>query len=94
MTFVYQPQEPKIGNLGQPLHSSGSPVLDTARAIYRAYCKTHLDAPRPLGVAIDSSTCRGQLIFADQPILLPHEVFVEMNQIESEEFAVPAEFIA
>ena len=94
MTYVYQPPEPSTTNWEQPLRSSSSVVLDTARAIYQAFCDTHDEAPRPLGVAIDSSTYRGQLIFSEQPILLPHEVFVNLDQIEPDELTLEAEFIS
>jgi hypothetical protein len=60
-----------------------SPVIvGAARNIYRAYVDTHGSKQTPLGVAIDRYTFRGQLIFASQPILLPHECFVSMRDID------------
>ncbi|MGB8702100.1 MAG: hypothetical protein WCD18_22010 [Thermosynechococcaceae cyanobacterium] len=57
-------------------------ILRAARSIYQAYIDTHGSQQRPLGVAIDRYTYRGQLIFSGQPILLPHECFVPMKEIE------------
>lgn len=65
-----------------------SPLLDpnllkAARHIYRTYYEVHPDDPqRPLGVAISRKSCRGKLIFNGKPILLPHECFIPLNQIE------------
>ncbi|HEY9826607.1 MAG TPA: hypothetical protein V6D19_14275 [Stenomitos sp.] len=60
-----------------------SPVIvKAARSIYQAYVDTHGSKQRPLGVALDRYTYRGQLIFSNQPILLPHECFVPMQDIE------------
>jgi hypothetical protein len=35
------------------------------------------------GVAINRDTHRGKVIFTGQPVLLPAECFVPLNQIES-----------
>lgn len=60
-----------------------SPVIvQAARTIYQAYVDTHGSKQTPLGVALDRYTLRGQLIFASQPILLPHECFVTIQDIE------------
>lgn len=60
-------------------------ILKAARRIYRAYLEVHPEhRQRPLGVALDRFTYRGQVIFADKPILLPDECFVPFEQMESE----------
>ncbi|WP_404786694.1 hypothetical protein [Altericista sp. CCNU0014] len=57
-------------------------ILRAARNIYQAYADTHGSKQVPLGVALDRYTLRGQLIFTGRPILLPHECFVPMQNIE------------
>jgi hypothetical protein len=60
-----------------------SPVMiGAARKIYQAYVDTHGSRQTPVGVAIDRYTFRGQVIFTGQPILLPHECFVTMRDID------------
>lgn len=60
-------------------------ILRAARRIYRTYCTLHSKMThRPIGVAIDRNTHRGQLIFREKPILLPGEYLVRLNQLESE----------
>jgi hypothetical protein len=56
-------------------------ILSAARSIYQAYVETHGDQQRPYGVAIDRYTFRGQLIFSEQPVLLPHECFVPLERL-------------
>jgi hypothetical protein len=41
---------------------------------------------RPCGVAINRDTYRGQLIFRENPILLPRESFIPLKQLEAEVF--------
>lgn len=57
-------------------------ILRAAHNIYQAYIDAHGSRQRPLGVALDRYTYRGQLIFTGQPILLPHECFVPIRDIE------------
>ncbi|MFE4107781.1 hypothetical protein [Almyronema epifaneia] len=58
-------------------------LLRSARHIYRTYYEVHPDeVQRPLGVAISRNSRRGKLIFNGKPILLPHECFIPLNQIE------------
>lgn len=59
-------------------------VLRAARRIYRVYYEVHPNVTeRPIGIAIDRYNHRGQLIFGNQPILLPKECFVPLQQLES-----------
>ena len=51
-------------------------IVQAARNIYQAYVDTHGSKQTPLGVALDRYTFRGQ------PILLPHECFVTIQDIE------------
>jgi hypothetical protein len=60
-----------------------SPVMvKAAKNIYQAYVETHGSRQTPLGVALNRHTFRGQLIFTSQPILLPHECFVPLRDID------------
>lgn len=56
-------------------------IVKAARAAYEAYVEIHGKKRTPMGVAVDRYTYRGQLIFSEQPILLPHECFVTMEDI-------------
>jgi hypothetical protein len=59
-------------------------LLRAARLLYRAYQEVHRERmDRPVGVAINRLTHRGQLIFRGKPILLFTESFVPFEQIES-----------
>ncbi|MGI0481748.1 hypothetical protein ACN4EE_13280 [Geminocystis sp. CENA526] len=60
-------------------------ILKSARNIYQTYCYFHVKLVKPpIGVAIDRTTHRGQLLFTKKPILLPWENFIPISQIESE----------
>ncbi len=60
-------------------------LLRAARQIYRFYTEVTPNLDRyPSGVVINRLTYRGKLVFSNQPILLPEEYFVPVNQIESE----------
>lgn len=60
-------------------------LLQAAQQIYRDYYEVHPEQiQRPIGVAIDRTTYRGQLIFGRKPILLPHECFLPMTQVDLE----------
>ncbi|NEN90796.1 MAG: hypothetical protein F6K48_18515 [Okeania sp. SIO3H1] len=55
-----------------------------AKLLYRTYLETHPDLLRhPLGVAISPVSYRASLIFSHQPILLPGELFIPVELIES-----------
>jgi hypothetical protein len=59
-------------------------LIQAARQIYQTYYEVHPDrSARPIGVAIDRHSYRGQLIFGNKPVLLPRECFVPLQQIES-----------
>lgn len=82
------PTEPMPGPPPGPM-GAGSPsmldpsLLKSARHIYRTYYEVHPEVvQRPIGVAIGRSTRRGKLIFGEKPVLLPHECFIPLSQIE------------
>ncbi|MBD2432291.1 MULTISPECIES: hypothetical protein [Fischerella] len=59
-------------------------VIRAAGKIYYTYCEVHPEmAGQASGVAINRDTHRGKVIFTNQPVLLPAECFVPLNQIES-----------
>ncbi len=66
-----------------------SPLIDSslirsAGQIYYTYCEVHPEiVGQASGVAINRSNHRGKVIFTHQPVLLPQECFVPLNQIES-----------
>ncbi|MGD1854204.1 MAG: hypothetical protein ACFB2W_08115 [Leptolyngbyaceae cyanobacterium] len=58
-------------------------LLRAARHIYRTYYEVHPEIiERPIGVAIGRTTRRGKLIFGVKPVLLPHESFIPLSQLE------------
>ncbi|BBA78740.1 hypothetical protein RGRSB_0115 [cyanobacterium endosymbiont of Rhopalodia gibberula] len=60
-------------------------VLRAAQRIYRTYCVLQpKHNRRPSGIAINRKSKRGQLIFRENPVLLPGESFVSTNQLEVE----------
>lgn len=60
-------------------------LLKAAKNIYHNYCQVRPNIQRnPMGVAIDRETHRGQLLFSQNPILLPWENFIPIDQLESE----------
>jgi len=58
-------------------------LIEAARRIYQHYQQQRPDviALQPRGVAVHSKTLRGDLIFSDQPILLPFERFVPLDLV-------------
>ena len=59
-------------------------VLKSAKEIYYTYLHFHVQLKRkPIGVAVDQKTHKGQLLFTKRPILLPDEKFVPISQLES-----------
>lgn len=64
-------------------------LLKSARKIYCTYCHFHVNMKKqPVGVAIDKNTHKGQLLFKKRPILLPQELFIGINQIESTNYSI------
>lgn len=60
-------------------------LLKSAREIYLNYLHFHVKlTAKPVGVAIDRQTYRGQLLFSKYPLLLPWEDFIPISQIESD----------
>ncbi|ELS00960.1 hypothetical protein Xen7305DRAFT_00006610 [Xenococcus sp. PCC 7305] len=60
-------------------------LIQSAKRIYRTYCDSRAQVGRkPLGVALNKETLKGQLIFGERPILLPGECFININQMEAE----------
>jgi hypothetical protein len=78
------------GNANFNTPKNQPPLIDTAviRAageIYYTYCEVHPEIiGQASGVAINRTTHRGKVIFTNNPVLLPQECFVPMNQIESQ----------
>ncbi|QYX31371.1 hypothetical protein [Sphaerospermopsis torques-reginae] len=59
-------------------------VIKAAGQIYYTYCEVHPEiVGQASGVAISRVTHRGKVIFTQQPILLPQECFIPLQQIES-----------
>ncbi len=60
-------------------------LIHAAKGIYRSYYDSRSQSARkPLGVVLNKETLKGQLVFRLQPILLPGECFIKINQIEAE----------
>jgi hypothetical protein len=58
-------------------------TLQAAQAIHQRYCAVYKPGkPKPLGVAIDPTTRRGQLVFTDSPVLLPQERFIPIQMLQ------------
>ncbi|WP_353929083.1 hypothetical protein WJM97_12175 [Okeanomitos corallinicola TIOX110] len=59
-------------------------VIKAAGQIYYTYCEVHPEiVGQASGVAISRLTHRGKVIFTQQPVLLPQECFIPLQQIES-----------
>jgi hypothetical protein len=59
-------------------------VIKAAGQIYHTYSQVHPEIIGQVsGVAISRTTYRGKVIFTQQPILLPQECFIPLQQIES-----------
>ena len=70
-------------NLRSPASRLDPTLLRAARHIYRTYYEVHPDViERPIGVAIGRTNRRGKLIFGAKPVLLPHESFIPLAQLE------------
>lgn len=59
--------------------------LRAARQIYRTFFDSHPNlTQRPIGVALDGVTLRGKLVFGTRPILLLHETFIPLEQLQAD----------
>lgn len=85
MTYAHQQSGTVLETPRARIDASHAPILASARTAYHTYRNAHLEFEAPLGVAVDCNTFRGQLIFSAQPILLPHECFVTLEQLEAVE---------
>lgn len=58
-------------------------VLQAARQIYHSHLQLRPDVgdQPPRGVVIHRRTLRGDLIFSEYPILLPHELFIPVDAL-------------
>ncbi len=60
-------------------------LIQAAKRIYRTYYDSHSKVnSKPLGVALNKETLKGQLVFREPPILLPGECFININHLEAE----------
>ena len=60
-------------------------VIKAAKQIYEDHVHLRPDVviQPPRGVVIHRNTLRGDLIFSDYPILLPHELFIPVDMLEA-----------
>ena len=59
-------------------------LIKAAGDIYYIYCEVHPEITgQASGVAIHRENYRGKVIFRNQPVLLPEERFIPLEQIES-----------
>ena len=60
-------------------------VIKAAKQIYEDHVQLRPDVviQPPRGVVIHRNTLRGDLIFSDYPILLPHELFIPVDMLEA-----------
>ncbi|PSO48722.1 MAG: hypothetical protein BRC33_08870 [Cyanobacteria bacterium SW_9_44_58] len=66
-------------------------IIKAAQYIYQKCYEIYpKKAEQTQGVAIDRETYRGQLIFQDNPILLPWESFIPSEQLHSEALSEPS----
>lgn len=59
-------------------------LLQAARQIYHSHLQLRPDVSEqsPRGVVIHRRTLRGDLIFSEFPILLPHELFIPVDILD------------
>jgi hypothetical protein len=80
--YTYQTPNAKPQKMQLPI-TIDCAILRAAQRIYRDYCVFHpKHNRRPYGIAINRQSKRGQLIFRENPVLLPGESFVSTNQFE------------
>lgn len=60
-------------------------LLRAARQIYLVFSQVHgHNHKQPIGVVINPKNYRGQVVCGKKPILLPHENFIPINQINTQ----------
>lgn len=59
-------------------------VLQAAQQIFETHLqlRSEMAMQLPTGVVIHRYTMRGDLIFSEYPVLLPHELFVPMDLLQ------------
>ena len=78
----YDSDEPDMEASPTILNPLTPEILQAARTICQTYYQAHGEAAMtPLGVVVDRQSLRGQLIFTGQPVLLPHECFIPLEQL-------------
>ncbi len=82
MIYVSEPTDQSSNSFDLEPIMLSPVIVRAAKAIYQTYVETHGNRQTPIGIAIDRYTYRGQPIFGVQPILLPHECFVTLKEIE------------
>ncbi len=84
MAYAHQIHESQLQGMDSTIILDPS-LLRAAQSIYRTYCMLHpRNSKRPYGIAIHRKSYRGQLIFRNNPVLLPGECFVPTKQLEVE----------
>lgn len=84
MGYAYKTPNTKQQDIQLPITVDYA-VLKAAQRIYRTYCVLYpKQNRRPYGIAINRKSKRGQIIFRENPVLLPGESFVSTNQLEVE----------
>ena len=84
MAYAHQIHESQLQGMDSTIILDPS-LLRAAQRIYRTYCMLHpRNSKRPYGIAIYRKSYRGQLIFRNNPVLLPGECFVPTKQLEVE----------
>ena len=82
MSYVVQTMSPETDSFDLEPIVLSPVIVKAAQNIYQAYVDAHGSKQTPLGVALNRYTLRGQIIFSSRPILLPHECFVTLQDIE------------
>ncbi len=82
VTYVYESSEAEVDTPQAAADPMTVKLVGAAQEVYTHYYQAHGEnAVVPLGVVVDRKTLRGHLIFTGQPILLPQETFIPIEQI-------------
>lgn len=82
VTYVYESNEAEVYAPQATADPMAVKLVGIAQEVYTTYYQAHGEnAIMPIGVVVDRKTLRGQLIFTGQPILLPQENFIPIEQI-------------